>query len=287
MNFDQGKPVRVRIAYSKLGRAAFRGHLDLVRLLPRIFRRLDPSHVLLARFPSEAGDDLWAGTAARRGESRRIRGREAHRDAWSGRGARIRDRLPGRASRASSSRMRRPWAPTTRASARWSTRHATRWGCRASPSRRSVCPDIAGLSDLIASRRTDLFAWCATPRASSARSTWDTTCARSRSARRRTRWVEAGIGGRSRSLYLCRDDDEARAAPDQVKFSRCSSETPNCPRAWCVCSWARRAVSHASRGFARPASRLHADEHEGTEVDDEAVLSSDLGSADARVEPGE
>ena len=39
--FDQGKPVRVRIAYTKLGRAAFRGHLDLVRLLPRIFRRLD------------------------------------------------------------------------------------------------------------------------------------------------------------------------------------------------------------------------------------------------------
>ncbi|MFT3921394.1 MAG: TIGR03960 family B12-binding radical SAM protein [Myxococcales bacterium] len=40
-NFDQGKPVRVRIAYTKLGRAVFRGHLDLVRLLPRIFRRLD------------------------------------------------------------------------------------------------------------------------------------------------------------------------------------------------------------------------------------------------------
>jgi radical SAM-linked protein len=40
-NFDQGKPVRVRIMYTKLGRAAFRGHLDLVRLLPRIFRRLD------------------------------------------------------------------------------------------------------------------------------------------------------------------------------------------------------------------------------------------------------
>ncbi|MEY4508937.1 MAG: hypothetical protein RLZZ450_1059, partial [Pseudomonadota bacterium] len=40
-NFDQGKPVRVRIAYTKLGRAAFRSHLDLVRLLPRIFRRLD------------------------------------------------------------------------------------------------------------------------------------------------------------------------------------------------------------------------------------------------------
>jgi radical SAM-linked protein len=41
VSFDQGRPVRVRIAYSKLGRAAFRGHLDLVRLLPRIFRRLD------------------------------------------------------------------------------------------------------------------------------------------------------------------------------------------------------------------------------------------------------
>lgn len=40
-NFDQGVPLRVRIAYTKLGRAAFRGHLDLVRLLPRIFRRLD------------------------------------------------------------------------------------------------------------------------------------------------------------------------------------------------------------------------------------------------------
>jgi radical SAM family uncharacterized protein/radical SAM-linked protein len=39
--FDQGRPLRVRIAYTKLGRAAFRSHLDLVRLLPRIFRRLD------------------------------------------------------------------------------------------------------------------------------------------------------------------------------------------------------------------------------------------------------
>jgi radical SAM family uncharacterized protein/radical SAM-linked protein len=39
--FDQGKPMRVRIAYTKLGRAAFRSHLDFVRLLPRMFRRLD------------------------------------------------------------------------------------------------------------------------------------------------------------------------------------------------------------------------------------------------------
>ncbi|HEX6240911.1 MAG TPA: TIGR03960 family B12-binding radical SAM protein, partial [Polyangiales bacterium] len=39
--FDQGTFMRVRIAYTKLGRAAYRSHLDLVRLLPRIFRRLD------------------------------------------------------------------------------------------------------------------------------------------------------------------------------------------------------------------------------------------------------
>jgi radical SAM-linked protein len=41
VNFDQGKPIRVRIGYRKLGRAAFRSHLDFVRLLPRMFRRLD------------------------------------------------------------------------------------------------------------------------------------------------------------------------------------------------------------------------------------------------------
>jgi radical SAM-linked protein len=38
---DQGPSVRVRIGYRKLGRAAFGSHLDLVRLLPRLFRRLD------------------------------------------------------------------------------------------------------------------------------------------------------------------------------------------------------------------------------------------------------
>ncbi|HJL15375.1 MAG TPA: TIGR03960 family B12-binding radical SAM protein [Sandaracinaceae bacterium LLY-WYZ-13_1] len=36
----QGEPMRVRLRYAKLGRAAYRGHLDLVRVLPRIFRRL-------------------------------------------------------------------------------------------------------------------------------------------------------------------------------------------------------------------------------------------------------
>jgi radical SAM family uncharacterized protein/radical SAM-linked protein len=36
---DQGAPVRVRLSFRKVGLAAYRGHLDLVRVLPRIFRR--------------------------------------------------------------------------------------------------------------------------------------------------------------------------------------------------------------------------------------------------------
>jgi radical SAM family uncharacterized protein/radical SAM-linked protein len=38
---DQGQSLRVRLGYRKLGRAAFSSHLDLVRMLPRLFRRLD------------------------------------------------------------------------------------------------------------------------------------------------------------------------------------------------------------------------------------------------------
>jgi radical SAM-linked protein len=37
----QGAPRRIRIGYRKLGRAAYRGHLDLVRVLPRILRRIE------------------------------------------------------------------------------------------------------------------------------------------------------------------------------------------------------------------------------------------------------
>jgi radical SAM family uncharacterized protein/radical SAM-linked protein len=37
---EQGEAVRVRLCYEKLGRAAYGSHLDLVRLLPRLFRRL-------------------------------------------------------------------------------------------------------------------------------------------------------------------------------------------------------------------------------------------------------
>jgi radical SAM family uncharacterized protein/radical SAM-linked protein len=37
---QQGTPMRIRLRYAKLGRAAYRGHLDLVRVLPRIFRRI-------------------------------------------------------------------------------------------------------------------------------------------------------------------------------------------------------------------------------------------------------
>jgi radical SAM family uncharacterized protein/radical SAM-linked protein len=36
---DQGEPRRYRLRYAKVGRAAYLGHLDLVRHLPRIFRR--------------------------------------------------------------------------------------------------------------------------------------------------------------------------------------------------------------------------------------------------------
>ncbi len=38
---DQGRPVRVRLGYTKLDRAAFGSHLDMVRLLPRLCRRLN------------------------------------------------------------------------------------------------------------------------------------------------------------------------------------------------------------------------------------------------------
>jgi radical SAM family uncharacterized protein/radical SAM-linked protein len=38
---DQGQSIRVRLGYRKLGRAAYSSHLDLVRMLPRLFRRLD------------------------------------------------------------------------------------------------------------------------------------------------------------------------------------------------------------------------------------------------------
>jgi radical SAM family uncharacterized protein/radical SAM-linked protein len=38
---DQGTAIRVRLAYRKLGRAAYSSHLDLVRMLPRLFRRLE------------------------------------------------------------------------------------------------------------------------------------------------------------------------------------------------------------------------------------------------------
>ena len=38
-DFDQGANLPVRIQYTKLGSVALQGHLDMVRLLPRIFRR--------------------------------------------------------------------------------------------------------------------------------------------------------------------------------------------------------------------------------------------------------
>lgn len=40
-SFDQGVARRVRIAFRRVGRAAFASHLDLVRLVPRVFRRAE------------------------------------------------------------------------------------------------------------------------------------------------------------------------------------------------------------------------------------------------------
>jgi radical SAM family uncharacterized protein/radical SAM-linked protein len=37
----QGRALRLRLSYKKVGRAAYRGHLDLIRVLPRVFRRID------------------------------------------------------------------------------------------------------------------------------------------------------------------------------------------------------------------------------------------------------
>jgi radical SAM-linked protein len=39
--FAQGEPKRYRIAFERTGRAAFESHLDLVRLVPRVFRRAE------------------------------------------------------------------------------------------------------------------------------------------------------------------------------------------------------------------------------------------------------
>src|SRR5262249_8097702 len=38
-NFKQGTARRYRVAFTRTGRAAYQSHLDLVRLVPRVFRR--------------------------------------------------------------------------------------------------------------------------------------------------------------------------------------------------------------------------------------------------------
>jgi radical SAM family uncharacterized protein/radical SAM-linked protein len=45
LHADQGAPLRVRLGFRKLGRMSYHGHLDLVRLFPRLFRRISlPLH---------------------------------------------------------------------------------------------------------------------------------------------------------------------------------------------------------------------------------------------------
>lgn len=41
LTFAQGDARRVRLSFERLGRAAFQGHLDLVRVVPRVFRRAE------------------------------------------------------------------------------------------------------------------------------------------------------------------------------------------------------------------------------------------------------
>jgi radical SAM family uncharacterized protein/radical SAM-linked protein len=64
----QGAPLRVRLHYRKLGRSAYRGHLDLVRLLPRVLRRIGaPLHYSLGFHPKPEmvfGPALSLGTAS-------------------------------------------------------------------------------------------------------------------------------------------------------------------------------------------------------------------------------
>ena len=81
----------IRFASRRSGRSALLSHLDLIRALPRAFRRLEVPHLLLGGLPSEARHDLRARALARRREPRRNPRREAH-----GR------RRPARLSRASS-----------------------------------------------------------------------------------------------------------------------------------------------------------------------------------------
>ena len=68
----QGEPRRYRLRYTKLGRIAYLGHLDLIRHLPRIFRRAGLELLLLDRAsipsPSSASARRW-GWASRRSAS--------------------------------------------------------------------------------------------------------------------------------------------------------------------------------------------------------------------------
>ena len=89
----QGTPHRYRLRYTKLGRVAFLGHLDLVRHLPRIFRRAGFSPVLLGGVSPEARalvrTRAWArhpvaGRAGRRHAGRRRRARRAAARGWRG-----------------------------------------------------------------------------------------------------------------------------------------------------------------------------------------------------------
>ena len=69
----QGEGVRIRMQIRKTGADAMTGHLDLIRKIPRTFRRAGIRDLLFGGLSPEAGDELHAGAAARRRERRRDR----------------------------------------------------------------------------------------------------------------------------------------------------------------------------------------------------------------------
>ncbi len=80
----QGTPHGYRLRYTKLGRVAYLGHLDLVRHLPRIFRRAGFEIYLLGRVPPQAGPVVRPGARARDP----LAGRDPRREAGRRRSAR-------------------------------------------------------------------------------------------------------------------------------------------------------------------------------------------------------
>ena len=71
---EPGERHRYRVHFAKTGVAALTGHLDLVRVLPRIVRRRRAPRLLQPRVPSQAGNGVLASSSPGSGRSGRDRG---------------------------------------------------------------------------------------------------------------------------------------------------------------------------------------------------------------------